>query len=242
MTVPPFPGRTIVVMPTYNERDNLPRMISRLQELAIPGLSVLVVDDNSPDGTGRVADDLASQYPDFVAVMHRAGKQGLGTAYVAGFRWALVHGADYIVTMDADFSHPPETLLVFLDKIKEYDVVAGSRRVKGSGLDPHWGLSRRILSEGGALYTRLLTGLSMRDVTAGFRCFRRQVLEGIDLSKVRSEGFAFQIELTYACHRKGFSILEVPIYFQERAGGESKMSWKIVLEAFWRVLEMRTRL
>ena len=233
--------KIIVVMPTYNEGANLEAMVRCLLSLGIPGLSLLVVDDGSPDGTGDLADRLARESHDFVSVIHRPRKMGLGTAYVTGFRWALDHGAQYVMEMDADFSHPPELLLLFLDKIQEYDVVVGSRFATGGSLDPHWGLSRRLLSWGGNFYARLATGVPVKDLTAGFKCFRREVLASVDLGKVKSEGFAFQVEMAYACHRKGFRVVEVPFHFLERTGGKSKMSPKIILEAFWRVLELRTR-
>ena len=241
METPVAVFKTIVVIPTYNERANLEAMAQELKGLGIQGLSLLVVDDNSPDGTGVVADRLAQADPEFVTVLHRPGKMGLGTAYVMGFRWALDHGADYIIEMDADFSHPPETLWAFLKEIREYDVVVGSRYIKGGSLDPTWGMARKLLSRSGNLYARLITGLPVMDVTAGFKCFRRQVLAAIDLEHVRSEGFAFQVEMAYACHRKGFRTTEVPIHFVDRTQGHSKMSWKIVWEAFWRVLEMKRR-
>ena len=234
------PGKTVVVMPTYNERANLEAMIKRLQSLAIPNFSVLIIDDNSPDGTGELADRLAAEH-DFVSVMHRPGKMGLGTAYVTGFQRALERGADYVISMDADFSHPPETLPVFIEKAQTYDVVVGSRYAKGGRLDERWGWQRRLLSWGGNTYARTITGVPLRDVTAGFKCFTKRVLLAIDLPKVTSQGFAFQVELSYLCHRKGFTMVEVPIYFQERTEGKSKMSLRIVLEAFWRVLELRTR-
>ncbi|MBI2888197.1 MAG: polyprenol monophosphomannose synthase [Chloroflexi bacterium] len=228
-------------MPTYNERANLAAMVRRLKELGIPGLFLLVVDDSSPDGTGELADGLAQDDPAFLLVLHRPRKMGLGTAYVAGFRWALAHDADYVIEMDADFSHPPEVLRLFLEKIRDYDVVVGSRFARGGALDPSWGIGRRLLSWGGNLYARLLTGLPVLDVTAGFKCFRRAVLAAIDLDRVRSEGFAFQVEMAYACHRKGFRVAEVPIRFVDRTQGKSKMSWKIIWEAFWRVVEIRGR-
>lgn len=230
-----------MVVPTYNERNNLSAIVEALLSLPVPGLAMLVVDDNSPDGTGQLADELATQHPGFVNVIHREGKLGLGTAYTKGFHWALDRDAQYIIEMDADFSHPPQTILTFMEKIKDYDLVIGSRYAPGGRLDERWGAFRRLLSWGGNTYARLVTGLPIRDVTAGFNCFRREVLTSIDLEKVRSEGYAFQIELHYACYRKGFRLGEVPIYFQERIYGKSKMSLKIVLEAFWRVLEMKAR-
>lgn len=235
------PPKTIVVMPTYNERANLEEMIQRLQALDIANMSVLVIDDNSPDGTGELADRLAKDNEGFVTVIHRAAKMGLGTAYVTGFQWSLEHGADYIISMDADFSHSPDILPILIEKAQSYDVVVGSRFAKGGRLDERWGLGRRLLSWCGNNYSRVVTGVPLRDVTAGFKCFRKNVLTAVDLPKVKSQGFAFQVELSYLCHKKGFSMVEVPIYFQERTEGKSKMSLRIILEAFWRVLELRTR-
>lgn len=228
-------------MPTYNERNNLPTVVEALRALPLPGLSMLIVDDSSPDGTGQLAEELAVAYPGFISVLHRPGKLGLGTAYIDGYTWALEHGAHYIIAMDADLSHPPDTLLAFMEAIKSHDLVVGSRYVKGARLDERWGPLRRLLSWGGNAYARLVTGLPLQDVTAGFKCFRRETLAAIDLKAIKSEGFAFQVELHYACYRKGFRLTEVPIYFQERTYGKSKMSLKIIVEAFWRVLEIRFR-
>ena len=228
-------------MPTYNERANLEAMVQRLLGLRIAGLVLLVIDDNSPDGTGQIADDLAQRSPGVVSVIHRPSKMGLGTAYVAGFRWALEHGAQYIIAIDADFSHPPEIVPIFLEKVQGCDVVVGSRYVEGGSLDRSWGLRRRLLSWGGNFFARSIAGLPVRDVTGGFRCFRREALVGIDFESMKSEGFAFQVELAYLCHRRGFRVVETPIHFMERTRGESKMSWRIVWEAFWRVLELRLR-
>lgn len=233
--------QSIVVIPTYNERTNLEAMVPRLQALAVPGLRLLVVDDNSPDGTGRLADELTARHPDFVSAIHRPGKLGMGTAYVEGFQRALDLGADFIVSMDADFSHPPEKLPVLIEQCAEYDVAIGSRFAPGGSLDKRWGITRQILSRGGNSYARLVTGLPLHDLTGGYKCFRRKVLETIDLSSLKSSGFVFQVEINYACHRHGFRLVEVPIYFAERSHGASKMSLQIIWEAFWRVLELRTR-
>ncbi|MHB1133041.1 MAG: polyprenol monophosphomannose synthase [Chloroflexota bacterium] len=230
-----------VVLPTYNEAANLERMVETLFGLGLPGLRIIVVDDNSPDGTGQIADSLAPRYPERLQVMHRAGKLGLGSAYIAGFRQALASGADYVVEMDADFSHPPETLLVFMDLIKDADVVVGSRYVSGGKVDERWSLWRRFLSWGGNVYARAITGLKVRDTTAGFKCFRASALRGLDLQKVRSDGYAFQVEMAYACQRKGYRVREVPISFIDRTHGKSKMSGRIVREAFWRVWQMKFR-
>ncbi len=233
--------RVIVVIPTYNERENLSVMVPRLGALGIPGLSVLVVDDNSPDGTGRLAAQFAAESPDFVAVVHRPGKLGMGRAYIQGFQTALACGADLIIQMDADFSHPLSAIPVFLQRIAECDVVVGSRYVAGSSLDEHWGARRRALSKGGNSFARFMTGLPFHDVTGGFRCYRRQIMERIPLDRVKSEGFVFQVEMAYLAHRHGARFIEVPIHFADRVAGDSKMSFKIVWEAFWRVWDLRFR-
>lgn len=234
-------SKLTVVLPTYNEAANLPNMVAALFGLGIDGLSIIVVDDNSPDGTGKIADELAAQYPGRVSVIHRPGKMGLGSAYVAGFTRALAEGADYVVEMDADFSHPPKTLHTFLDLMAEYDVVVGSRYVAGGKVDDRWSLWRRFLSWGGNLYARAITGLKVRDATAGFKCFRASALRGIDLTRVRSDGYAFQVEMAYICQRKGYRVCEVPIVFLDRTLGKSKMSSRIIREAAWRVWQIKLR-
>ncbi len=233
--------KAVVIMPTYNEAENLPPMVEQLFSLGIEGLHLLVIDDNSPDGTGQLAEDLARQHPGYIEVVHRSGKLGLGTAYLLGFQRALDRGADYIIEMDADFSHPPQAVPMMLEKIKDYDVVIGSRYAPGGSVDERWGLRRRLLSSGGNWYARRVTGLPVHDATGGFKCFRRQALADLDLSRVKSDGYAFQVEVNYACHRKGYRMLEVPIHFQERIHGQSKMSLGIIVEAAWRVWEMRGR-
>ncbi len=233
--------KTMVVMPTYNEADNLVQMVAELMTLELDGLEILVIDDNSPDGTGQIAEELAAQYPDRLHVIHRPGKMGLGTAYISGFRQALEDGADYVIQMDADFSHSPSYLPAFLDRIRECDVVIGSRYVAGGSVDERWNPWRRFLSWGGNLYARVITRLPIRDTTGGFRCFRRQALLALDLERVRSEGYAFQIEMVYASQKKGLRLCEIPIYFEDRSMGRSKMSSWIILEAMWRVWQMRWR-
>lgn len=233
--------KTMVVMPTYNEADNLVQMVAELMTLELDGLEILVIDDNSPDGTGQIAEELAAQYPDRLHVIHRPGKMGLGTAYISGFRQALEDGADYVIQMDADFSHSPSYLPAFLDRIRECDVVIGSRYVAGGSVDERWNPWRRFLSWGGNLYARVITRLPIRDTTGGFRCFRRQALLALDLERVRSEGYAFQIEMVYASQKKGLRLCEIPIYFEDRSMGRSKMSSWIILEAIWRVWQMRWR-
>ncbi len=231
----------MVVIPTYNEADNLIQIVAELMTLDLDGLEILVIDDDSPDGTGELADELAAQYSDRLHVIHRQGKMGLGTAYVAGFRYAIDSGADYVIQMDADFSHSPSYIPALLDKIRECDVVIGSRYVTGGNVDQRWSLWRRFLSWGGNVYARVVTGLRIYDATGGFRCFRRDALMSVDLDRIRSEGYAFQIEVAYACQRKGLQLMELPIYFEDRSMGVSKMDWRIILEAAWRVWQMRWR-
>jgi dolichol-phosphate mannosyltransferase len=231
--------KTMVVMPTYNEADNLVQMVAELMTLQLDGLEILIIDDNSPDGTGQIAEELAAQYTNKLHVIHRHGKMGLGTAYITGFRYALEEGGDYIIQMDADFSHSPSYLPLFLDKIRECDMVIGSRYISGGGVDKRWSPWRRFLSWGGNVYARLITGLRVHDTTGGFRCFRRQALLDLDLARIRSEGYAFQIEMAYACQKKGLRLCEMPIYFEDRSMGQSKMSSLIILEAVWRVWQMR---
>ena len=235
------PPKITVVMPTYNEAANLERMVETLFGLGLPGLDIIIVDDSSPDGTGRIADELSARYPDRVRVIHRPGKMGLGSAYVTGFRRALAEGADFVVEMDADFSHPPATLFTFLELARDADVVVGSRYVSGGKVDDRWSLWRRFLSWGGNVYARAVTGLKVRDATAGFKCFHASALAGIDLERVRSDGYAFQVEMAYACQRKGYRVREVPITFLDRTHGKSKMSGRIIREAAWRVWQMKFR-
>jgi dolichol-phosphate mannosyltransferase len=226
--------RACVIVPTYDERENLPLIVPAILA-ASPIVDVLVVDDNSPDGTGAVADALAAREPR-VRVLHRGRKEGLGRAYLAGFAEALAGGYGRVVEMDADFSHDPASLPLLLGT--DADLVLGSRYVRG-GKTVHWGFGRRALSRGGSLYARTILGVSVRDLTGGFKCFRRKVLESLDLASVRSTGYAFQIELTYRALRRGFSVVEVPITFADRRVGQSKMTRAIVLEALWKVWKIR---
>jgi dolichol-phosphate mannosyltransferase len=228
----PGVGRVLVVIPTYNEADNIRIITDRLRR-AVPNVDVLIADDNSPDGTGAIADELAAADPR-IHVLHRAGKQGLGAAYVAGFAWAREHGYDAVVEMDADGSHAPEQLPRLLDAARDADVVVGSRWVRG-GQVINWPAHRLLLSRGGSLYTRLLLGLPLRDATAGYRVYRIPVLDKIEVDTVASQGYCFQIDLGWRSHRKGFRIVEVPITFAERERGASKMNSSIVREALWRV-------
>lgn len=227
---------SIVIIPTYNERENLGPLIAAILAI-VPAIHVLVVDDNSPDGTGRLADELAAAEPR-VKVLHRAGKQGLGTAYVAGFEYALVHGYERVVEMDADFSHRPEDLPRLLDAAAGADVVIGSRNVPG-GRTINWSPLRRLISKGGSHYARLVLGLPIHDCTSGFKCFRRAALAALDLGRLRSNGYAFQVEVNYACARAGLRLAEVPIVFPDRVRGASKMSAHIIWEAASLVLRLR---
>ena len=229
--------RTCVCLPTYNERENLEPMLRALVAVLGPGDRVLVIDDNSPDGTGELADRLAAELH-AVEVLHRPRKDGLGPAYLAGFRRALETDAELIVEMDCDFSHDPEDVPRLLAAAADADLVLGSRYVPGGGVE-NWGAIRRAISWGGSLYARLVLGISVRDLTGGFKCFRRAVLEAIPLGEVRSRGYAFQIELTYRASRTGFRVVEIPIRFVDRVVGGSKMSRTIVLEAIWKVPLLR---
>jgi dolichol-phosphate mannosyltransferase len=228
--------RATVCLPTYNERENLERMVHALGE---HGVSVLVIDDNSPDGTGELADRLAQEL-EHVEVLHRPRKEGLGPAYLAGFRRALSDGAELILEMDCDFSHDPADVPRLIAAGGAADLALGSRYVPGGSVG-NWGLVRRAVSAGGSLYARLLLGVGVRDLTGGFKCYRRKVLETIDLDAISSRGYAFQIETTYRALRAGFSVVEVPIVFVDREEGGSKMSRAIVLEAVWRVPLLRLR-
>jgi len=237
-------NEAIVLIPTYNERENITSIVQQVVRTA--PVDVLIIDDNSPDGTGQVADAMA-EADRRIHVLHREGKQGLGKAYLAGFRWALAKPYKYIFEMDADFSHQPRYLPAFLEAIRSADIVLGSRYVDGGGT-VNWGILRQIISRGGSLYARTILNagfppgkLQIRDLTGGFKCFRREVLEALDLDSVQSTGYAFQIELTYRAYRKGFIIKEIPIIFYEREAGRSKMSHKIVVEAMARVPEIRIK-
>lgn len=228
--------RTLVILPTYNERENLPRLLEAILKIQ-PGIDTLVVDDNSPDGTGDQADAIAAQDAR-VKVLHREGKYGLGSAYVAGFDYALRHAYDYIVEMDADFSHRPEDLPALLAAMANADVVIGSRNIPG-GRTVGWSWLRIFISRGGSLYTRLLLRLPIKDCTSGFKCFSRSALSHLDLEHLLSNGYAFQVEVNHACHQAGLTISEVPITFPERVAGYSKMSPGIMLEAAMLVLRLR---
>jgi len=231
--------KLIQVIPTYNEAENLPRLISSLFSLQIADHHILVVDDNSPDGTGQVAESLKQTYPGVLSVLHREGKAGLGKAYIQGFRQALDEGADVIGMMDADFSHPPERLPALLNALDAVDVVIGSRYVPGGGVDRDWPIWRKGLSWFGNTYARTILGLPIRDTTGAFRLWRRSALEAIPFEKSRSNGYVFIIELAYLAKLAGLTFAEVPIYFAERTQGVSKMSVRIQIEAATRVWQLR---
>ena len=237
-------GEPWLILPTYNEAENIGAIIAAAGEVlgaaAPDGFRVLVVDDGSPDGTGQMADELAERH-EWVRVLHRTEKNGIGPAYLAGFRHALDGGAGYVMEMDSDFSHDPADLARLLAAVRDgADLALGSRYVPGGGVTD-WGRGRRIISEGGSTYARVVLGLSVRDLTGGFKCFRREVLERIQFDSVRSQGYAFQVELTYRAVRAGFKVVEVPIVFRERRLGKSKMSWRIAAEAMWLVPLLRFR-
>lgn len=230
--------RITVVIPTYNEVENLPKVATALFALPL-AIDLLVVDDASPDGTGEIAEELKYNYPGKVSVIHRSGKLGLGSAYIQGFKQALAAGAQILVQMDADFSHPPEKLLEMAAALKNCDVVIGSRYVPGGRLDDRWPLWRKGLSGFGNMYARIILGLSVRDTTGGYRMWRRETLCGMPLDRVQSNGYAFQVEMTYVATRLGYRFKEIPIYFADRRWGESKMSGAIQLEAAVRVWQLR---
>ena len=230
-------ARFVVIVPTYNEADNLPRLVPNILEQD-PRIDVLVVDDNSPDGTGGLADALSHE-SDRVNVIHRTGKQGLGRAYLDGFRWGMDRDYALFFEMDADFSHRPSALPVFIDKARDFDVVLGSRYVDGRVTVINWPMRRLLISYFGSRYARAVTGLPVRDATGGFNCWRREVLESLDFSRIESNGYTFQIELKFRAWRQGFRIIEIPIIFEERESGESKMSKKIMREAIWKVWKLR---
>jgi dolichol-phosphate mannosyltransferase len=229
--------KALIVMPTYNERENITAIVEEILRYT-PRVDILIVDDNSPDGTGEIADALHKRFPN-VSALHRTGKLGLGTAYVAGFHYALEHGYDLVFEMDADFSHDPRYLPEFLAEAEHADLVIGSRYVRGGGT-PNWSLLRRFISGGGNLFARVVLGMPIKDATAGYRCYRREVLGALDLEAITSQGYAFQVEMAYQTLNHGFRVREVPIIFVDRRVGKSKMSRKIFIEGF--VYVVRTRL
>jgi dolichol-phosphate mannosyltransferase len=242
-------GQPWLILPTYNEAENVEAIVTASGEVlaraSSDGFRVLVVDDGSPDGTGRIADELAARH-EWMRVLHRSEKNGIGPAYLAGFRHALDRGAGYVLEMDSDFSHDPADIARLLAAVDPAaagggaDLALGSRYVDGGGVTD-WGMLRRFISEGGSTYARLVLGLQVRDLTGGFKCFRREVLESIEFDSVRSQGYAFQVELTYRAVQAGFRVVEVPIVFRDRQLGQSKMSWRIAAEAMWLVPRLRFR-
>ncbi len=231
-----------VVIPTYNEAENIAPMTGALFGLGIPDLSILIVDDESHDGSGRIADELVVAHPGRMQVLHRTGTRGLGLAYIDGFRYALEHGADLVVQMDCDFSHSPAYIPQFLERIQDYDVVVGSRYAPGGKTDEDWGFGRWLLSWwANSIYTRLILGCQVKDVTAGFKCWKRETLLGIDLNSIHSQGYVFQVEMAYVTERLGYRVLEIPIYFEDRRIGRSKMTVPVKIEAALRVWQVRWR-
>lgn len=231
-------GQLTVVIPTYNEAENLPTLSAELWALPIPDLKILIVDDASPDGTGEIAEELASRQPDRISVIHRTGKLGLGSAYITGFRKALESGAEAVAQMDADFSHSPSYLPNFIENLEHADAVFGSRYVKGGQLDEHWGIGRVFLSWFGNAYARAILGLKVLDTTGGYRLWRRDTLIGMPLDRIRSNGYVFQVEMALVAQRLGYRITEMPIYFKERRIGTSKMTLRIQIEAAVRVWQL----
>ena len=234
-------GKVAVIVPTYNEAENMPELVSRLFSLGIDGLRLYIVDDNSPDGTAEIARRLSENHDGRIQVISRRAKLGLGTAYVAGFARALEDGCDYVAQMDADLSHSPDHLPVMLDKLRDADVVVGSRYTEGGGSDPGWGIERRILSASGNHLIRFVTGLEVRDVTSGFKAYRAAALRSLDMDAFRCKGFGFQSEVAYQCQSKGHVALEHPIIFIDRTKGKSKMSVHIIVEAVWKLTLLRLR-
>lgn len=233
-----LPQRALIIFPTYNEKDNIEKIVHAVLPLD-PRIHVLIVDDNSPDGTGKIADRL-SQQEEKVHALHRQAKEGLGRAYIAGFKWAIEQKYDFIFEMDADFSHGPEYIKTFLREIQNYDLVLGSRYISGVNVI-NWPMSRLLLSYFANMYSRIITGMPIRDATGGYKCFRREVLEGINLDNVHSSGYSFQIEMNMRAWKKGFRIKEIPIVFIDRVAGSSKMSKKIMREAIWMVWWLRIK-
>jgi len=231
--------KTTVIIPTFNEAENLPKLVSALFSLPLTDLSILVVDDNSPDGTGTMAEEFKLAHPGRVDVLHRAGKMGLGTAYLEGFKKAMADGAEALLQMDCDFSHPPEKIPEMVANLPGYDCIIGSRYIQGGSVDMNWPLWRKGLSAWGNFYARTILGLKNRDVTGGFRLWKRETLLAMPLNRIRSNGYVFQVELCYVATRLGLRFNEVPIYFADRRWGKSKMNRRIMLEAALRVWQLR---
>ncbi|MAG44276.1 dolichyl-phosphate beta-D-mannosyltransferase [bacterium] len=232
-------NKIYIIIPTYNERGNIAKLLPQIFELGIKNLTVLVVDDNSPDGTGQLVEELKKENSQ-IDILHRSEKLGLGKAYIAGFKEALAKEADYIFEMDADLSHDPKYIPQILQAADKYDLILGSRYIKDGGVS-NWNLSRRLISRFGNIYARIILGLPYADLTGGFKCYRRKVLNKIGLNDFSSVGYNFQIETTYKAHKLGFKIKEIPIIFTERAQGKSKFNIKIILESFWKVLQLRLK-
>lgn len=226
------------MIPTYNEAENLPKLVHALFSLPLPGLGLLIIDDNSPDGTGAIADELVKKHPGRIEVMHRAGKMGLGTAYVTGFQHAVRAGAEAVGQMDADFSHPPVKLVELAAALEGCDVAVGSRYIPGGGVDEDWPVWRKLLSAFGNFYARTILGMKLHDVTGGFRLYRKQLIQKLPFERIRSSGYVFQVETAYLITLLGFKFKEVPIYFAERRLGKSKMSFRIQVEAALRVWQL----
>ncbi len=234
--------KTFIVLPTFNEAQNLGPIVEQILALTLDDPHLLIIDDNSQDGTGELAEQLCARHPTQMTVMHRPSKLGLGTAYLTGFEWALERGADCVVQMDSDFSHSPSYLPSFVAQMQKYDLVVGSRYVPGGKLDPRWSEGRRFLSMwANSIWVRSILGLKVRDATAGFKCWSRRALEQIPLRTIRANGYVFQVEMAYLSEMHGMHILEWPIYFEDRRIGESKMSMPVKVEAAWRVFEIRAR-
>lgn len=232
--------KTTIVIPTYNEKENLPLLMEKVFGLGMDGLNVLIVDDNSPDGTGALAEELREKCDQRIHVMHRKGKLGLGTAYIQGFQWALENGSDFIGQMDADFSHPIDKIPLLAEELKTYDVAIGSRYVKGGKLDEEWPLFRKLLSGFGNLYARTILGLTIHDATGGYKLWRRETLEAMPLDRIKANGYMFQVEMNFVATRLGFKFTEIPIYFRERVAGASKMNFAIQREAAVRCWKLRS--
>lgn len=230
--------KTTIIVPTYNEAENLEKLVAAVLALPLPDLNMLIVDDNSPDGTGEIAEQLSVKYEGRVKVMHREGKQGLGSAYIQGFQFAIADGADAIGQMDADFSHPIDKLMEMTETLESCDAVIGSRYVAGGRLDERWPVWRKALSGWGNFYARTILGMPIRDVTAGFTFWRRETLQGMPLERIRSNGYVWQVEMKYVASRLGYTFKEIPIYFQDRRFGTSKMSFKIQMEAAIRTWQL----
>lgn len=235
-------SKTVIIIPTYNEANNLPVLAAELWALQIPELSILVIDDNSPDGTGEIADELAQRRSGDLHVIHQPEKVGLGRAYVAGFRWAMDQNADYIIQMDSDFSHSPQHILQMLEEVQIVDLVVGSRYVAGGRVDEHWSFGRYLLSWwANAVYTKIILNLKVKDATSGFKCWRATAIQQINLDSIKSNGYSFQFEMAFLAERLGFHIVEIPIYFEDRRIGRSKMTIPVKVEAIFRAWEIRWR-